>query len=76
MNSAVHIRFLSEPDRVRGFYELATKTGISSFRGGVFQVPREALKILQDLQIGYREATDAEVKEAHDQVRNPAAAIL
>lgn len=76
MNNMVHIRFLSEPDRVRGFYELALKTGISSFRGGVYQVPREALKILQDQQIAYREATAEEVKEAHDQVRNPAAAVL
>lgn len=72
----VHIKFLTEADRVRGYYELALKSGITSFRGEVFQIPRDALKILQDLQIGFREASAEEVKEAHDQVRNPAAAVL
>ena len=37
---------------------------------------REALKILDDLHIGYRRASDAEVKDAHDQVRNPPASVL
>jgi hypothetical protein len=39
-------------------------------------VPVEALKLLNDRQIAYRRATDAEVKAAHDQVRNPAPDVL
>jgi hypothetical protein len=72
----VFIRFASRDDRVRGFYELATKARIGSFPDEVYQVPVEALKLLDDRHIAYRRATDAEVKAAHDQVRNPAPAVL
>lgn len=64
----VFIKFLSKEDRVRGFYELATRIG--SFPGEIYQVPIDALRLLDDQQISYRRATDAEVKAAHDQVRN------
>jgi len=73
---SIYIKFLNEADRARGFYELARRARISSFPGEVYQIPRDALAILQEQQIAYREATDAEVKEAHDQVRNPSAAVL
>jgi hypothetical protein len=72
----IFIKFLSQQDRVRGFYELATRARISSFPAEVYQVPLEALRLLEDQQIAYRRATDAEVKAAHDQVRNPAPAVL
>jgi hypothetical protein len=39
-------------------------------------VPIESLPHLEDQGIGYRRATDEEVKAAHDQVRNPPAAVL
>ncbi len=67
---------LLDSDRARGFYELATRARISSFPGGIYQVPMEALSLLDQRQISYRRATDEEVKAAHDQVRNPAPAIL
>jgi hypothetical protein len=73
---SVFIRFSTQEDRVRGFYELATRARVASFPGEVYQVPVEALKLLNDRQIAYRRATDAEVKAAHDQVRNPAPAVL
>ena len=72
----VYIRFLTEADRARGFFELAKHSRIGSLPGQVYQVPREALQILEDSHIDYRRATDAEVKDAHDQVRNPSAAVL
>ena len=72
----VFIKFLTHEDRVRGFYELATKARIGSFPGEVYQVPVEALKLLDNQQVAYRRATDVEVKAAHDQVRNPAPAVL
>ncbi len=71
-----YIRFLTQEDRVRGFYELATRARISSLPGEVYQVPIEALRLIEDQHIAYRRATDDEVKEAHDQVRNPAPAVL
>ncbi len=70
------IKFFTQDDRVRGFYELATKARIGSFPGEIYQVPVEALELLDNQQIAYRRATDAEVKAAHDQVRNPAPAVL
>jgi hypothetical protein len=70
------IRFLTQDDRVRGFYELATRAKISSLPGEIYQVPMDALRLLDDQHIGYRRATDDEVKQAHDQVRNPALAVL
>lgn len=73
--ATVYIKFTDEEGRVRGFYELAKRTGITSFRGKVYQVPTEAIKILDDAHIDYRRATDEEIREAHDQVRNPAAAV-
>jgi hypothetical protein len=73
---SVFIRFSTQEDRVRGFYELATRAQIASFPGEIYQVPVEALKLLDGRQIAYRRATDAEVKAAHDQVRNPAPAVL
>ena len=73
---SLFIRFLTEDDRVRGFYELVTRSRVSSLPGGLYQVPAEALRLLEDQHISFRRATDAEVKDAHDQVRNPAPAVL
>jgi hypothetical protein len=72
----VYIRFLTEEDRVQGFYELARNARISSLPGGVYQIPREGLALLESKHIAYRRATDEEVKIAHDQVRNPSPAVL
>jgi len=72
----IFIRFLTHEDRVRGFYELATRARISSLPGELYQVPIEALRLLEEQHIAFRRATDVEVKEAHDQVRNPAPAVL
>jgi hypothetical protein len=73
---SMYVKFQSEADRARGFYELARHARVASFPGEVYQIPREAAKILDDQHIAYREATDAEVKDAHDQVRNPSTAVL
>jgi hypothetical protein len=58
----IYIRFPTHDDRVRGFYELATRARIGSLPGEVYQVPIDALRILDDQHIAYRRATDAEVK--------------
>ncbi len=72
----VYIKFLTEADRARGFFELAKRSRVGSLPGQVYQTPFEGLKILEEMHIDYRRATDAEVKDAHDQVRNPSAAVL
>ena len=72
----VFIKFTSQEDRVRGFYELATRARVGSLPGEIYQVPLDALRVLDDQHIGYRRATDDEVKAAHDQVRNPTPAVL
>lgn len=72
----VFIRFLTNEDRVRGFYELATRSRVSSLPSQVYQVPIEALRLLDDQHVAYRRATDTEVKAAHGQVRNSAPAVL
>ncbi len=56
--------------------KLATRARISCLPGGMYQVPIEALRLLEAQHIAYRRATDAEVKVAHDQVRNPTPAVL
>jgi hypothetical protein len=52
------IRFLTQEDRVRGFYELATRARISSLPGQVYQVSIESLRLLEAQHIAYRRATD------------------
>ena len=58
----IYIKFLTHEDRVRGFYELATRTRIGSLPGEVYQVPLAALAVLDDHHIAYRRATDAGVR--------------
>ena len=72
----VYIKFLTEADRVQGFFELARRSRIGSLPGHIYQIPRETLQILDEIHNDYRRATDAEVKDAHDRVRNPSAAVL
>lgn len=59
------IKFLSEADRARGFFELAKRSRIGSLPGQVYQVPLDGLRILEDMHIDYRPATDAEMKDGH-----------
>jgi hypothetical protein len=72
----VFIKFTTQADRVRGFYELATRARVGSLPGEIYQVPIDALRLLDDEHIGYRRATDDEVKAAHDRIRNPTPALL
>jgi hypothetical protein len=65
----VFIKFAGEPDRLRGFFALATLAWISSLPGEVYQVPLEGLRHLEDLHVAYRRARDEEVKAAREQAR-------
>src|SRR5260370_38300633 len=68
----IFIRFLTQEDRVRGFYELATRARISSLPGEIYQVPIEALRLLEDQHIAYRRAPHAQMKEDPDTGPKPA----
>ena len=59
-----------------GFYELATKAQRRQLSREIYQVPLESCKLLEQPHFAYRRATDAEVKAANNQVRNPAPAVL
>ena len=61
----IYIKFLSEEERVKGFYELATRANISSLPGHIYQIPLSALTLLEKQQIPYRRATDDEVKSVY-----------
>ena len=49
----IYISFPTEEDRVRGFYELATRARITSFPAQLYRVPLESLKLLDDQEIRY-----------------------
>ena len=70
------IMFSTREDRAKGFYELILRTRVNSLPGELYQVPNDALKILDELAISYRRATEEEVKNAMDQVRNPSPSVL
>ncbi len=72
----VYIKFTSQEARENGFYELATHGRVASLPSEIYQVPISALALLEKENIGYRRATDAEIRSAHDQVRNPTPALL
>ena len=72
----VFIKFPTPDDRARGFYELATRARVASLPGEIYQIPIDALRLLDDQHISYRRATDAEVTAAHDQIRNSTSAVL
>jgi hypothetical protein len=71
-----YIKFNSREDQVRGFYELATKAQVASLPGGVYAVPWKALSLLDEQNISYRRATDAEVPLKHGSIRTPVAPLL
>ena len=72
----VYIKFLNEADRARGFFEIAKRLRVGSFPGQVYQVPLAAMQMLDEIHVAYRRATDSEVKDSHNQVRYPTAAVL
>jgi hypothetical protein len=49
----VFIKFATHDDRVRGFFELATKARVGSFPDEIYQVPVEALELLDHQHIAY-----------------------
>ena len=70
-----HIKFNTRQDQIDGFYELATRAQVTSLPGGVYAVPTKALALLDERNISYRRASDAEVSRHHGSIRDTAAAV-
>jgi len=49
----IRIKFKTDADEARGFYELLTRASGESLQGGVYWVEESALKILDQSGIGY-----------------------
>ena len=43
----IYLKFLTEENRERGFFELAKRPRVGSLPGEVYQVPLEGLKLLE-----------------------------
>jgi|GEM_PF-2933354 len=71
----VYIKFNSREDQIRGFYELATKAQVTSLPGGVYAVPLKSLSLLDEQNISYRRAADAEVLLKRGSIRAPVTSI-
>lgn len=74
--NTVYIKFNSRKHQVEGYYELATHATVISLPDGVYIVPVQALSILDDQDISYRQASEDEVENSHAQIRNPAASVF
>jgi hypothetical protein len=49
----IRIKFKTDADEARGFYELLTRASGESLQGGVYWVEESALKVLDESGIGY-----------------------
>lgn len=56
----LRIRFDSKDDRVRGFYELATKGIVRALKGDVFEIPDHFKRILDDAGVSYHILSECE----------------
>ncbi len=73
--NTVYIKFKSRKHQVEGYYELANHAMLTSLPDGVYIVPVQALSILDEQEISYRQASEEEVEKSHAQIRNPAAGV-
>ena len=50
----VRIKFKSKKDRIKGFYELATKGKGRSLPNGIFEIAGQYLQLLDDANVDYK----------------------
>ena len=68
----VRIRFCTEEDEINGYYLLATQASVRSLRGGLYEVTRPRLALLDQNAIKYEVIPPDEVTFDEAQaVRNP-----
>ena len=49
----VRIQFPTDRERIQGNYLLATQSVVRRLRGQIFEVPKAALKLLDEHQVSY-----------------------
>ena len=67
----IRIQFPTDRERIQGNYLLATKSVVRRLRGGIFEVSKAALKLLDDHQISYQVLPIPEPSGSDQEVRNP-----
>jgi hypothetical protein len=67
----VRIKFVTDKDRVKGNYLLATKTVVRRLKGQIFEITERDVKLLDENKILYRVLPIPEPGEADQAVRNP-----
>lgn len=65
--NTVYVKFNSRKHQVEGYYALATHATVTSLPDGVYVVPVQALSILDDQEISYRQASEDEVEKSNAQ---------
>ncbi|MGH7597796.1 MAG: hypothetical protein ACREOI_15710 [bacterium] len=61
----IRIKFKTDADEARGFYELLTRASGESLQGGVYWIEESALKILDESGISYEILSNGE-KRVHE----------
>jgi hypothetical protein len=67
----IRIRFLTDQDRVRGNYLLATQSVVRRLRGQFFEISEAARELLDDHHIPYQVLPIPEPSGSDQEVRNP-----
>lgn len=68
----VRIRFSTEEDEINGYYLLATQASVRSLHGGIYEVTRPRLALLDQNSIKYEVISPAEAAfDKAQAVRDP-----
>jgi hypothetical protein len=67
----IRIQFPTDRERIQGNYLLATQSVVRRLRGQIFEVPKAALKLLDEHEVSYEVLPIPEPSGSHEEVRNP-----
>ena len=71
-----YIVFRNREDRGRALVALARRGRVYSFRGGVYELTPEQLRLVEEMGFSYREATNEEAEAARGSVHDSPAPVL
>jgi len=67
----IRIKFVTDKDRIKGNYLLATKTVVKRLKGQIFEIAERDLRLLDENKILYQVLPIPEPSETDQTVRNP-----
>lgn len=67
----VRIKFVTDDDRVKGNYLLATNTIVRRLKGQIFEVAESDLKLLDEHKIHYTVLPIPDPSGTDEEIRNP-----